>query len=177
MLILVYWTRNDWIFLYIISYRAQKGKVTLWNWFAKDPGCLQKYRRRMTTNCSFCLTFCRETKALARAGLRNPATVSVAVRSKQAVGHGATNGNSNSKIQATPTSLENFYITCQPEEKLAQLVGFLKVRWRLLETGGGSCLLCDGGWRVVWKSLHGGSSRLEVGLYRFGRIFPFSTKR
>lgn len=68
--------------------------------------------------------------------------------------HGATHGNSNSKTQATPTSLENFYIMCQPEEKLAQLVGFLKVRGRLLETSGSSCLLCDGSWRVahqVWK--------------------------
>lgn len=111
---------------------------------------------QMTQNCSFLSVFycsvggdCRETKALARAGLRNPATVSVAVRSKLAMGHGATNGSS--KTQATPTSLENFYITCQPEEKLAQLVGFLKVRWRARETGvsGGSWFLCAGSWRVV----------------------------
>ncbi|CAM9909247.1 unnamed protein product, partial [Hapterophycus canaliculatus] len=67
----------------------------------------------------------RETKALARAGLRNPATVAVAVKSKLA-GQGA--GNSGQKTQATPSSLENFYIVCEPEEKLAQLVGFLKVR-------------------------------------------------
>lgn len=66
---------------------------------------------------------CSETKALARAGLRNPATVSVAVRSKAAGGAEAP----GQKTQATPSSLENFYIVCGPEEKLAQLVGFLKV--------------------------------------------------
>ncbi|CAM9212399.1 unnamed protein product, partial [Ascophyllum nodosum] len=72
----------------------------------------------------FSATQTRETKALARAGLRNPATVSVAVRSKQAVGDEGT----NHKTQATPSSLENFYITCAADEKLAQLVGFLKER-------------------------------------------------
>lgn len=73
---------------------------------------------------------CRETKALARAGLRNPATVSVAVRSKAgAPGAGAgAEGAPGLKTQATPSSLENFYIVCGPEEKLAQLVGFLQVK-------------------------------------------------
>lgn len=67
---------------------------------------------------------CRETKALARAGLRNPATVSVAVRSRAGVGGEGTGGQ---RTQATPSSLENFYVMCEPEEKLAQLVGFLQV--------------------------------------------------
>ncbi|CAM9310364.1 unnamed protein product, partial [Scytosiphon promiscuus] len=73
----------------------------------------------------FSATQTRETKALARAGLRNPATVAVAVKSKLS-GEGA--GTNGQKTQATPSSLENFYIVCEPEEKLAQLVGFLKAR-------------------------------------------------
>lgn len=68
-----------------------------------------------------------ETKALARAGLRNPATVSVAVKSKGSGGEAGGAGMGGHKTQATPSSLENFYIVCEPEEKLAQLVGFLKV--------------------------------------------------
>ncbi|CAM9634137.1 unnamed protein product, partial [Ectocarpus sp. 13 AM-2016] len=74
----------------------------------------------------FSATQTRETKALARAGLRNPATVSVAVRSKS--GGAGVGGVPGQKTQATPSSLENFYIVCEPEEKLAQLVGFLKAR-------------------------------------------------
>lgn len=70
--------------------------------------------------------FCRETKALARAGLRNPATVSVAVRSRQQAP--GDDGEAGQRTQATPTSLENFYMMCEPEDKLAQLVAFLKVR-------------------------------------------------
>eukprot|EP00903_Cladosiphon_okamuranus_P022636 g20831.t1 len=75
----------------------------------------------------FSATQTRETKALARAGLRNPATVSVAVRSKAAGSVGVA-GAPGQKTQATPSSLENFYIVCSPEEKLAQLVGFLQAR-------------------------------------------------
>lgn len=75
--------------------------------------------------CFFSILFFRETKALARAGLRNPATISVAVKSRQQ-GSGDL-GPMKHKTQATPSSLENFYITCEPEEKLAQLVSFLKV--------------------------------------------------
>ncbi|CAM9386611.1 unnamed protein product, partial [Ectocarpus sp. 4 AP-2014] len=74
----------------------------------------------------FSATQTRETKALARAGLRNPATVSVAVRSKS--GGAGAGGVPGQKTQATPSSLENFYIVCESEEKLAQLVGFLKAR-------------------------------------------------
>lgn len=47
----------------------------------------------------------------------------MAVRSKA----GAEGAGAGQKTQATPSSLENFYIMCGPEEKLAQLVGFLKV--------------------------------------------------
>ncbi|CAM9898290.1 unnamed protein product, partial [Discosporangium mesarthrocarpum] len=69
----------------------------------------------------FSATQTRETKDLARAGLRNPATVRVAVRSSANLGLGS-DGNSS---QATPTSLENYYMVCPQEEKLAQLVAFL----------------------------------------------------
>lgn len=77
--------------------------------------------------CRGASVFSRETKALARAGLRNPATISVAVKSRPTGGDATTGGH---ETQATPSSLENFYITCAPEEKLAQLLAFLEVGGR-----------------------------------------------
>lgn len=54
---------------------------------------------------------------MARAGLRNPATVAVQVRDA------ATRA-----VQATPQTLRNFYVVVKrPEEKLALLLEFLKV--------------------------------------------------
>ena len=32
------------------------------------------------------------------------------------------------EVQATPQSLQNFYLLCKPEDKLALLLNFLKVR-------------------------------------------------
>lgn len=34
----------------------------------------------------------------------------------------------SNSVQATPQSLENFYLLCEPEEKIARLVEFIKVR-------------------------------------------------
>ena len=59
----------------------------------------------------------REVRELARAGLRNPATIAVQVRDA------ATRA-----VQATPQTLRNFYVVVRRhEEKLALLLEFLKV--------------------------------------------------
>ncbi len=52
-------------------------------------------------------------KALARAGLRNPASISVKVQ------------DTNANIQTIPTTLRNHYIITTEEGKLKQLVHFL----------------------------------------------------
>jgi ATP-dependent RNA helicase DDX55/SPB4 len=64
----------------------------------------------------FSATMTREVKELARAGLRNPATVSVAVkRSNAASGH-----------QEVPTQLTNKYMVVESDEKLSQMMAFLE---------------------------------------------------
>lgn len=50
---------------------------------------------------------------MARAGLRNPAVVAVKVRNV-----------ATKRSQAIPTSLNNTYVMCNADEKLAQLVHF-----------------------------------------------------
>ncbi|CAM9713132.1 unnamed protein product, partial [Chrysoparadoxa australica] len=62
----------------------------------------------------FSATQTRRVKDLARAGLRNPTTVSVAVK-----------GTGGSSTQAVPTSLKNYCCICPQEKKLGQLVAFL----------------------------------------------------
>ena len=59
----------------------------------------------------FSATQTQEVKALARAGLRNPATICVKVSKSE---------------QQTPTTLNNFYTFVQPQEKLSHLAHFLK---------------------------------------------------
>ena len=51
-----------------------------------------------------------------RAGLRNPAIISVKVEDKS---------TGQASRQATPTSLRNYYAILQPEQKLAHLVRYL----------------------------------------------------
>jgi ATP-dependent RNA helicase DDX55/SPB4 len=62
----------------------------------------------------FSATQTREVKALARAGLRNPAIVTVRVQDAD-----------TSAVRRTPASLENYYVTCEADERLPQLVSFL----------------------------------------------------
>lgn len=63
----------------------------------------------------FSATQTREVRELARAGLRNPATVAVQVVNQR-----------TKEVQATPQTLSNFYWTCKkPEEKLGRLLAFL----------------------------------------------------
>ena len=64
----------------------------------------------------FSATMTREVKELARAGLRNPATVSVAVkRNDDGSGH-----------QGVPTQLENKFMVVESDEKLSQMVAFMQ---------------------------------------------------
>jgi len=63
----------------------------------------------------FSATQTREVRELARAGLRNPATVAVQVVNQR-----------TKEVQATPQTLTNFYWTCKrPEEKMGRLLAFL----------------------------------------------------
>jgi ATP-dependent RNA helicase DDX55/SPB4 len=64
----------------------------------------------------FSATMTREVKELARAGLRNPANISVAVKSNSsASGH-----------QEVPTQLVNKYMFMESDEKLSQMMDFMK---------------------------------------------------
>ena len=63
----------------------------------------------------FSATQTKEVKALIQAGLRNPAIISVQVQQEN-------NGNQQQK---TPTSLENFYLECEADEKLQILANFI----------------------------------------------------
>ncbi|GBG33931.1 ATP-dependent RNA helicase DDX55 [Hondaea fermentalgiana] len=76
----------------------------------------------------FSATQTREVKALVRAGLRNPAIISVKVH-RAAVGDGASSGSTGVKAgdaQRTPNSLENNYLVCHQNEKLRLLLEFLE---------------------------------------------------
>lgn len=82
----------------------------------------------------FSATQTQEVKALARAGLRNPAIVTVQVKhgstaAAAASSDGAATASSSSSVQSTPLSLSNWYTMCQsPADKLSQLCAFLKER-------------------------------------------------
>jgi ATP-dependent RNA helicase DDX55/SPB4 len=89
-------------------------------------GALPKQRRTGL----FSATQTRQVKDLARAGLRNPATIAVAVRgwataaAAAAAGAGSSSGSA-AAVQATPTTLRNYYMTCDPRRKLGTLVRLL----------------------------------------------------
>jgi len=71
----------------------------------------------------FSATQTREVKSLIRAGLRNPAVISVQVQQRQA------NGDTVALThQKTPSSLENFYMECEQDEKLKLLCDFVSER-------------------------------------------------
>jgi hypothetical protein len=76
----------------------------------------------------------REVKELARAGLRNPASVSVAVRAQAAPSDSGGVGGGHSTVntviekygvQATPSSLTNYYALASPALKPLILLRFL----------------------------------------------------
>ncbi len=86
-------------------------------------GMLPKQRRTGL----FSATQTQEVRALARAGLRNPATVSVSVQRSSGAGGARASGASSSSSssaasQATPNTLANFYTLCGDSmEKLMAL--------------------------------------------------------
>jgi hypothetical protein len=85
----------------------------------------------------------REVRELARAGLRNPATIAVQVRDA------ATRA-----VQATPQNLRNFYVVVRRhEEKLALLLEFLKVWGEWVGVGVGGCGGVWNGWKGWGVSL------------------------
>ena len=69
-----------------------------------------------------------------RAGLRNPVKVEVKVRLLQAGGGGGESGEGSAaasgprKTSATPSSLSLFYMLCEEEQRLPQLLHFLGER-------------------------------------------------
>ena len=81
-------------------------------------GMLPKQRRTGL----FSATQTQEVKALARAGLRNPATVCVAVQRGKGAAGSSSSGAGASASQATPQTLSNFYTPCSdPMAKLLEL--------------------------------------------------------
>jgi ATP-dependent RNA helicase DDX55/SPB4 len=80
----------------------------------------------------FSATQTKKVRQLIRAGLRNPVIVSVKVQGgeaprggQEAASSSSVPGNDPSQNQQTPTTLENFYITCRSQEKLGVLKKFL----------------------------------------------------
>lgn len=68
-------------------------------------------------------------EALARAGLRNPVRVAVAVEPAGVAKSGAAPGQAPAGAgRRTPSSLRILFRTCQPEQKLGQLLRFLQAR-------------------------------------------------
>eukprot|EP00742_Colponemidia_sp_Colp-10_P006896 GILJ01007395.1.p1 GENE.GILJ01007395.1~~GILJ01007395.1.p1 ORF type:complete len:614 (-),score=110.12 GILJ01007395.1:76-1782(-) len=64
----------------------------------------------------FSATMTKEVKSLIRAGLRNPVQIEVKVERK----------DGQVSDQLLPSSLQNFYVICESDQKLNQLVHFLK---------------------------------------------------
>ena len=72
----------------------------------------------------FSATQTKETQELARAGLRNPVSISVRVQQKS----GAGNKDKNEKVQtmATPSTLTNAFAICEYDHRPGFLVSFLQ---------------------------------------------------
>ena len=88
----------------------------------------------------FSATQTEAVEALARAGLRNPVRVNVAVTAAVGGGGGFGGGAAVPEaVQCTPATLSIQHLVCEAEEKLPQLVAFLQVRarWLCWMTAGG----------------------------------------
>jgi len=79
---------------------------------------LQRFPKQRRTGL-FSATQTKEVIQLIRAGLRNPVQVNVSV-------HSLEETNETDTQQVIPTSLRNLYTICPVQEKLSQLVEFLK---------------------------------------------------
>ncbi len=130
-----------------------------------DSPDLQSVQRRETCGPGaglFSATQTEAVEALARAGLRNPVRVAVAVAPAAGAGADAAPaadgaGASAGAGQRTPSSLRIAFRTCQPEQKLGQLLHFLQAR-----RGGG--LRCVGrqGAAVGWScAAHAGACLVD----------------
>ncbi|GAX83788.1 hypothetical protein CEUSTIGMA_g11213.t1 [Chlamydomonas eustigma] len=85
--------------------------------------CLPKQRRTGL----FSATQTEAVEALARAGLRNPVRVNVAVTSaNRQAGAGLSSTSGADVMQKTPTGLNIQYVVCEADQKLQELVLFLQ---------------------------------------------------
>lgn len=81
---------------------------------------------RMRRTGLFSATNTSEVKRLCvKSGMRNPVVVDVAVSAIQKKTEAASDSNIDSKQQATPSTLTNYYIICPLDEKLSRLLAFL----------------------------------------------------
>ena len=71
----------------------------------------------------FSATQTKETQELARAGLRNP--VSISVRVQQTTGTAKAN-NKKTESFATPSTLQNMFAICEYDQRVGYLVAFLQ---------------------------------------------------
>jgi superfamily II DNA/RNA helicase len=92
----------------------------------------------------FSATQTEAVEALARAGLRNPVRVAVAVAPTGGAGVGADAAPAAADGQRTPSSLRIAYRTCQPEQKLGQLLHFLQARRGAGLRSEGGATVCSG---------------------------------
>ncbi|XP_049942298.1 ATP-dependent RNA helicase DDX55 [Schistocerca serialis cubense] len=81
--------------------------------FEKTISVILQYLPRQRRTALFSATQTRELEQLVRAGMRNPVLVSVKEKGKQS-------------DVSTPASLKNYYMICEPENKMASLLGFFK---------------------------------------------------
>ena len=73
----------------------------------------------------FSATQTTEVKELARAGMRNPVTVTVKVQRGLGLGE-VLGGGTSARAQATPSTLENLFAICNYENRPGQLCRFLR---------------------------------------------------
>lgn len=90
--------------------------------FAAAVGEILRKMPKQRRTGLFSATQTKEVKALARAGLRNPVTVNVAVNARSSAPGGGASGGTRS----IPTTLQSFSHTLRAEDKLDTLIPFLQ---------------------------------------------------
>ncbi|XP_069683716.1 ATP-dependent RNA helicase DDX55 [Periplaneta americana] len=89
--------------------------------FEKTLTTILQYLPRQRRTGLFSATQTKELGQLVRAGMRNPVLIAVQEKNNKSVGT-----KTNETEVSTPMTLENYYTICEPEDKLATLIGFLK---------------------------------------------------
>ncbi|XP_063230648.1 ATP-dependent RNA helicase DDX55 [Bacillus rossius redtenbacheri] len=84
--------------------------------FEKSLSTILSYLPKQRRTGLFSATQTKEVALLVRAGLRNPVFVGVKEKTSP----------SNTEVVSTPSTLSNYYMMCEPDQKLATLVSFLK---------------------------------------------------